>query len=693
MMDWHDLLHGAGLALCGLSLLLAVLLCWGPSRTLLTRLAQRMTPESIHLAQMARRTTDAIVVTNAARRITWVNEAFERLTGYGAAEAKGQSPGRLLQFDGTDPLTVKRMRLALDAGEPFNGEVLNRSKHGRIYWLELKINPLFDEQGHLSGFMALQYDITERKQAEAALRGSEALLDKTGRIGGVGGWAYDLATHRMHWSNQTYRLMERDPNWQPTLEDCLAHCLPESRQTIEAAIAEALADAQAHVQPERFSWDFELCLYSATGRVFWVRATAELEFSDSGPVRVVGALQDITARRELKAELRRHIDLLRGAIDTIDEAFVLYDPDDRLVFCNDKYRDLYDTSRDAIVPGARFEDIIRTGAERGQYPAAIGRVDEWVAGRLAAHREANRTLVQRLDNGRVLRIVERCMPDGHRVGFRVDITDLVRATDAAERADRAKSEFIATISHELRTPLQSIIGFSDLGRHFARGQVPFEEMFEDIHQGGQRMLRLVNGLLDVSKIDGTQGSLALKRGDVARLAAEVAHELGPLAAQRRLTLALPEPLPVLWADVDAFRLQQVIRNVLANAIRFAPEGSTIEIQGHDLDRAGVTLTVRDHGPGIPEGEIETIFEALVQSSRTRDGSGGTGLGLTISRKIMQAHGGSIEASCPAHSGTLITLSLPPAAATGEARAAKSLRAVRLALEQAAPQPTTEHADA
>jgi len=687
MVNWHDLLLGAGAALCVWSLALTGLLRWAPSRILLARLAHRMTPEYTHLAQMARRTTDAIVVTNAARHITWVNEAFERLTGYSLAEAKGQSPGQLLQFDGTDALTVKRMRMALDAGEPFNGEILNRNQHGRVYWLELKIHPLFGEGGQLSGFMAMQYDITERKQAEAALRGSEALLEKTGRIGGVGGWAYDLVTHRMHWSNQTYRLMERDPSWQPTLEDCLAHCLPESRRTIEAAITEANA------QPERFSWDFELCLYSATGRVFWVRATAELEFTDSGPVRVVGALQDITARRELKAELRRNADLLRGAIETIDEAFVLYDPEDRLVFCNDKYRDLYDTSRDVIVPGARFEDIIRTGAERGQYPAALGRVDEWVAGRLAAHRETNHPLVQQLDNGRVVRIVERCMPDGHRVGFRVDITDLVRATEAAERADRAKSEFIATISHELRTPLQSITGFSDLGRHFARGQAPFEQMFEDIHQGGQRMLRLVNGLLDVSKIDGTQGSLALKRGDVAQLAAEVVRELGTLAAQRRLTLALAEPLPVLWADVDAFRLQQVVRNVLANAIRFAPEGSSIEIQGHDHERAGVTLSVRDHGPGIPAGEIETIFEAFVQSSRTRDGSGGTGLGLTISRKIMQAHGGSIEASCPAEGGTLITLSLPCAAATGEARAAKSLRAVRLAIEQKQSTPPTEHAAA
>ena len=251
------------------------------------------------------------------------------------------------------------------------------------------------------------------------------------------------------------------------------------------------------------------------------------------------------------------------------------------------------------------------------------------------------------------------------IGSIIDVTEFREAErstrdarDAAERANRAKSDFIANISHELRTPLQSIIGFSELGAELARTQPDFHEMFGDIHAGGQRMLTLVNGLLDVSKMESTVGSLTLHRCDLAALAADVVKELRPLAAQRGLELALSGGGRPLAADVDAFRMCQVMRNVLANAMRFAPPASRVEIGFSDRAGDGVEMSVRDHGPGIPIDELETIFDAFVQSSRTRDGSGGTGLGLTICRKIMSAHGGSIDAANAAGGGALIRIRLP-----------------------------------
>ena len=256
------------------------------------------------------------------------------------------------------------------------------------------------------------------------------------------------------------------------------------------------------------------------------------------------------------------------------------------------------------------------------------------------------------------------------VGSIIDVTEFREAErttrearDAAERANSAKTAFIADISHELRTPLQAIIGFSDLGQHLSLNQPDFREMFNDIHAGGQRMLTLVNGLLDMAKMESTVDSLTLRRADVSALAGAVVHELRPLAAQRGLQLELLEPFPPLPADVDAFRIQQVIRNVLANALRFAPSGSRIEIIGRDRGEMGTELEVRDHGPGIPVDELETIFDAFVQSSRTRDGSGGTGLGLTICRKIMSAHGGSICAANAVTGGAQFLIRLPPSAQT------------------------------
>ncbi|SIR69270.1 PAS domain S-box-containing protein [Sphaerotilus natans] len=137
--------------------------------------------------------------------------------------------------------------------------------------------------------------------------------------------------------------------------------------------------------------------------------------------------------------------LLRGAIDAVNEAFVVYDPQDRLVFCNDNYRELYATSADLILPGASFESIIRAGAERGQYRAAAGRVEAWIAERMAVHRAADSEVEQQLDDGRWLRIIERRMPDGHLVGFRIDITELVLAREHAEAASRESRKALARL--------------------------------------------------------------------------------------------------------------------------------------------------------------------------------------------------------------------------------------------------------
>jgi len=217
------------------------------------------------------------------------------------------------------------------------------------------------------------------------------------------------------------------------------------------------------------------------------------------------------------------------------------------------------------------------------------------------------------------------------------------ARDIAQEASRAKSEFVANISHELRTPLQSILGFSELGLSRSREQPKLTGMFQDIQQAGQRMLALVNDLLDVSKIESSVGTFDLERCDLRGLIQGVMRELEPLLARRALRLSLRQPATPLAAKVDPLRFQQVIRNVMANAIKFSPEGGALDVRAALTPQGEVHITVADQGPGIPVDELEKIFDAFVQSSQTKDGSGGTGLGLAICRKIIEIHGGRIYA--------------------------------------------------
>jgi PAS domain S-box-containing protein len=258
--------------------------------------------------------------------------------------------------------------------------------------------------------------------------------------------------------------------------------------------------------------------------------------------------------------------------------------------------------------------------------------------------------------------------DGHPGGVLtvfVDVTDLRHAErairearDAAEEASRAKSEFIANVSHELRTPLQAIIGFSELGAYRGRAHEKLAAMFGDIHAAGQRMLQLVNNLLDVAKLESAVGSIHLERTDLRGLVHELLRELDPLLRARGQAVDVVMPEQPLAAKVDPLRLQQVLRNVLANAMKFSPPGSRIRLEG-DYNAAGEPqLVVSDAGPGIPKAEIETIFEAFAQSSLTRDGAGGTGLGLAICRTIVAAHGGRIHAQNLPAGGAAFHIVLP-----------------------------------
>ena len=252
----------------------------------------------------------------------------------------------------------------------------------------------------------------------------------------------------------------------------------------------------------------------------------------------------------------------------------------------------------------------------------------------------------------------------------VDVTEYkqaARATEsarrAAEAANQARAEFVANVTHELRTPLQSILGFAELGEGRAEGQDKLQLMFRRVHQAGGRMLKLVDELLDISRIGSTVGSIKLRQAPVAEPMREVVDELRPLAQQRGLTLKLhvDDALQDAHSRLDPPRLQQVLRNVLANALRFAPAGTSVDVSLQSLDGMAVAA-VRDHGPGVPVDEVESIFEPFVQSSRTKDGSGGTGLGLAICRQIMQAHGGYIVAGNHSQGGAVFRFGLPLAAA-------------------------------
>lgn len=389
---------------------------------------------------------------------------------------------------------------------------------------------------------------------------------------------------------------------------------------------------------------------------------------------LAGIYLTLLMRKRAQAEqaVRRSNRLLLEAIGGIPEGFTVFDENDRLVICNEAYRDFYSTSRDVIVPGASFEEIIRAGAERGQYKEAVGRIDAWVQERVRQHQAADGSQTeQHLDDGRWLLIIEYRTPSGFIVGNRIDITalknaeielaqhrhhleklvgertaELSLAKEAAEAASRAKSTFLANMSHELRTPMNAIMGMANLIlRH--TDDPKLRDQLTKIDQASQHLLAVINDILDISKIEADRLVLEQVNFKIGGVLENLMSLLRQRAAEKRLSLTclLPPEIAGLHVQGDPVRLEQILLNLTGNAIKFTSAGS-VSVQAQIIEESAASVRVRfevqDTGIGIAKEDQPRLFTAFEQadSSMTRK-FGGTGLGLAISKRLAQMMGGDI----------------------------------------------------
>jgi CheY-like chemotaxis protein/nitrogen-specific signal transduction histidine kinase len=246
-------------------------------------------------------------------------------------------------------------------------------------------------------------------------------------------------------------------------------------------------------------------------------------------------------------------------------------------------------------------------------------------------------------------------------------------TRLAERlfaASQAKSDFIASMSHELRTPLSAILGFSELMRSEplrSDGRLVPDEWIEHIHNGGQHLLALINDVLDLAKVEAGRLELDRMPFDLRGLVTETMAGLRPLAERKHL--ALSSEIDVVRFAADRGRVRQVLYNLLSNAIKFTPTGGAISI-GAALDQGAVLLSVADTGPGITPEDQAVIFDEFRQVGELGARQEGTGLGLALARRLVEAHGGQIELVSEVGSGSRFTASFPQ---TDEAADATSIR--------------------
>ena len=601
--------------------------------------------------------THAIVsVTDAGAVLLDVNDAFCRISGYRRDELIGQNHA-IVNSNEQPAEHWRGMWAAISAGQPWRGEVCGRAKDGSLYWTDSIIAPFRGADGSIEKYVALHTDVTVSKYAAKQLAQHQQRLSNILEGTQVATWEWDLQTGALRF-NDRWAQMIGDPSGDPaadtwgdtsgglsetTMDDWAARSHPD-----DALVSAALL--KRHFRGELAALECENRVRHHDGHWVWLLTRGKVSSRDAQgrPLFMAGTHMDITKRKTAEAESRRSAELLRAAIDSIDEAFVLFDPDDRLVICNDRYREIYPRMSHLMVPGARFEDIVRHGAEIGEYAQAVGRVDEWMVERLAAHRSGNSVLVQKLDTGCTLRIVERKMPDGHIVGFRIDITELVQATEAAQNASLAKSQFLANMSHEIRTPMNAILGMLALLRKTELS--PRQADYASKTEGAARsLLGLLNDILDFSKVEAGKMVLDPHPFALDQLLRDLSVILSASASAGakpvEVLFDIDPSLPALLVG-DALRLKQVLINLGGNAIKFTAQGEVVlAVTVVARTPGGVTLdfAVRDTGIGIAPENLARIFSGFTQAeASTTRRYGGSGLGVAISQHLVAMMGGELQ---------------------------------------------------
>lgn len=393
-------------------------------------------------------------------------------------------------------------------------------------------------------------------------------------------------------------------------------------------------------------------------------------------------LERTSALRAREAEISAQKEVLDSLLEAVSDGIGLFDSSLRLVFSNARYQELTGLPNDLVRYGTRLEESIRFNVERGEYgnaPDVEALVQEKLAWVLAG-KEDERTRFR--PEGRVLKVSVREISVGYVLTYS-DITDqetverslrdtnaelerrvrsrtreLQAATTAAERANAAKSEFLAQMSHELRTPLNSVIGYSDMMRSALFGPLGdrrYNEYCDAIHASGSHLLALISDILEMSRIEAGQLKLILEEFPVAEVVQEAVQlaKGGARKPHAPLTVETIDPGLVIRADKRC--VVQMLINLLSNAFKFTPPTGQVKLStGADPD-GRLFLEVSDTGPGIPESEVQRAIEPFGQLLRPGASHEGTGLGLTIVQRMMKLHGGTLDILNGRSGGTRVVL--------------------------------------
>lgn len=598
-----------------------------------------------------------------------VNRALLELLGYTEAELRKKTFQDITHPDDLEK-DLAQVR-ALIAGERSHYQMEKRyyRKDGALVWVRLTASLVRTAAGKPLHFVSQIENITNQRLAEAALRESSARLKLATEAAGLAVWDWNVVTNTVAWDAGMFRIY----GVAPTTDGLVVY-----QTWRDAVMPEDVAEQEERLQAtlaSRGRGQREFRIRRASDGAVRTVSAAEIVMTDEAgrPAHVIGVNLDVTERQQAELALRMSEGKFRSLAETAPIGIFQTDPTGLCTYTNPKWQEL---------AGLGAAAAMGEGWSRAIHPDDTAAVfSAWTAA-ASSGQEFSHTFRFAHASGRVCWVHARAVAvrDSHGkvsgyVGSNEDITalkqlqELVESRNAAleieaqraQEASRLKSDFLANMSHELRTPLNGIIGFST----FLAGEKPGplnpkqKEFLGDVLNSGRHLLRLINDLLDLAKIEAGKVELAPESFSLRECVAEVVGVLRPLIVEKKLQVSENVDLDDDHATLDAQKIKQVLYNLLSNAIKFTPEGGQVTVRLTAAEHDRIAISIHDTGIGIRQEDLSRLFVEFQQldGSSTRRFQG-TGLGLALTKKLVSLHGGTIQVASEFGRGTTFTVHLP-----------------------------------
>lgn len=582
--------------------------------------------------------------------------------------------GREASFDGWKEMvhpedlarSLSELERTLRGEREYDVQFRVKTPSGEERWLRSVAQVFRDEAGKPERMAGINSDVTEARVAEWQIKRKNELLAKTGAMAKVGSWEFDVATEGGGWSEEVARIHDLDASVSATKSLGFSFYRGESRRRIEEAVKAAIVEGKPY--------DLVLELVSAKGRKKWVHTIGEPVLEEGAVVRVEGIFQDITELKEAEAELRSSEATLRIFVENSPAAIAMFDREMRYIVASRRWAESYGLDGTDLVGKSHYDIFPEIGEdwkaihrrclagaverrEDDPFPRMDGGMD-WVRWEVRPWNDAAGEIGGIIIFSEVVTERKRAEEEIRRLNEELEARVAIRTAEL-EAANAELQAFAYSVSHDLRSPLRAVSGYISLLEEEEAANLGDSalSLMRKIKDGAASMGRLIDDLLEFSRIG--RAELDAAPVDMGALVRSVIEDLSREAEPSRPEIAVGELLPAMG---DVVLLRQVWANLVANAIKFSAKSPSprIEISCAEVD-GGARYSVRDNGAGFDMRYRNKLFKVFQRLHSPREFEG-TGVGLAIVQRIVERHGGTVDAVGVVGEGAEMSFVLPRAEA-------------------------------